>query len=139
MPLAIKIITPQRTALETDVLSIHLPTLQGEIEVLPDHADLIAALTHGELSYRETSGVSNTLFIGGGFLQVENNHILLVTDMAVDAKDVGVDSVEEAIERAQKALRDGASVMNREEQAYLESQIAQQLALLDFRKAKKKS
>ncbi len=139
MPLAIQIITPQKTALEADVLSVHLPTLQGEIEVLPDHADLITALSHGELSYRETTGELKTLFIGGGFLQVENNHLLLVTDMAVDAQEIGeLNTVKEAIERAQKALRDGASVMDREEQAYLESQIAQQLALLDFRKSKKK-
>ncbi len=136
MALDLKIITPQRTAVETAVLSVHLPSQQGEIEILPDHADLIAALSFGELTYREQAGEMKKLFIGGGFMQVEKGHILLVTDMAVDAAQVEINSVEEAVARAKKALLDGASVMNREEQAYLESRIAQQLALLDFRKKK---
>ncbi len=136
MALDLKIITPQRTAVEEAVLSVHLPSQQGEIEILPDHADIIVALSYGELTYKSAPGEVKKLFIGGGFMQVESGHILLVTDMAVDAEQVELNSVEEAIERAQKALRDGSSVMTREEQTYLESRIAQQLALLDFRKKK---
>ncbi len=137
MPLDIKIITPLRTALQEQVHSVHLPSSQGEIEILPDHTDLIASLSHGELTYRPVQGGSKQLFIGGGFLQVEKNHVLIVTDIAVDSAEVDMNTVEEAVKRAEAALRNQSSVLSREEQAYLETRIAQQLALLDFKKKKR--
>jgi len=135
MNLEFRIITPRRTALEEEVLSIHLPGLEGEMEIFPMHADIIVGIRHGELKYRlaEDKKMKNR-FIGGGYLQVENNKALLVTDIAVESNEIDTKTVEQAIERAQKALRNKSSVLTREEEAYLENCIAQQMAMLDFRK-----
>ncbi len=137
MPLQFTIITPMRTALDCEVLALQLPASEGELEILPDHVDLISSVENGELRYRPVVGEAKSLFIGGGFLQVEHNKILIVTDIAVEAGDIDKDSVEKAIERAQIALKNRDSVLTREEQTYLEGKIAQQLAMLDFRKNKR--
>lgn len=134
MSLHFTIITPLRTALETEVSSVHLPASQGEMEVLPGHTDLITSVANGELTYRPVSGEAQTLFVGGGFLQVENDKVLLVTDTALAAADIDSDTVEKAVERAKAALRNSASVLSREEQANLEAAIAKQLAMLEFHK-----
>ena len=133
-----KIITPLRTALNLDVTGLKLPATQGEMEVLPGHADLITSVANGELTYTTTTGESKSLFVGGGFLQVEHGNVLLVTDTALEAAAIDSDSVQAALERAQKALRDRASVISREEQAYLEACIAKQLAMREYSRSKKR-
>ncbi len=133
-----KIITPLRTALNLDVTGLKLPATQGEMEVLPGHADLITSVANGELTYTSTTGETKSLFVGGGFLQVEHGNVLLVTDTALEAAAIDSDSVQAALERAQKALRDRASVISREEQAYLEACIAKQLAMMEYSRIKKR-
>lgn len=131
-----KIITPLRAALDAEVHGVKLPGSKGEMEILPGHADMIASIDNGELSYRLPGGEVRSLFVGGGFLQVEGSHIILVTDTAVEANEINTDSVQQALERARKALRDKSSVLSREEQTFLEASIAKQLSLLDYRKRK---
>ncbi len=132
-----KIITPLRTALETEVVSVKLPATAGEMEVLPGHADIIASVANGELSYRPTGGETKSLFVGGGFLQVEGEKVLLVTDTALEAAEIDTDTVQKALERAQAALKNRESVISREEQAYLEACIAKQLAILEYNRKKR--
>ncbi len=137
MPLQFKIITPLRTALDTEVVSVKLPATEGEMEVLPGHADIIASVANGELSYRVPGEAAKSLFVGGGFLQVESDKVLLVTDTALEAAEIDTDTVQQALERAQDALKNRASVITREEQAYLEACIAKQLAILEYNRKKR--
>ncbi len=137
MPLHFKIITPMRTALDTEVVSIKLPATEGEMEVLPGHADIIASVANGELTYRPAGGETKGLFVGGGFLQVEKDEVLLVTDTALETAEIDTDTVQQALERAQNALRNRGSVLSREEQAYLEASIAKQLAILEYNRKKR--
>lgn len=137
MPLHFQIITPLRTALQADVSSIQLPAIEGEMEILPGHADIIAAVANGELTYRPEGGNPDSLFVGGGFLQVEKDNVLLVTDTALKPGEIDSTAVQAAIERAQAALRNSESVLSREEQTYLAAQLAKQLAILDYSRKKK--
>lgn len=137
MALQFQIITPVRTALQAAVSSIQLPAVAGEMEILPGHADLIAAVANGELVYKPENGEAQSLFVGGGFLQVENEKVLLVTDTALVADEIDPSAVQAAIERAQSALRNSETVLSREEQTYLAAQLAKQLAMLDFTRKKK--
>lgn len=137
MALQFQIITPVRTALQAAVSSIQLPAVAGEMEILPGHADLIAAVANGELIYKPENGEAQSLFVGGGFLQVENETVLLVTDTALVADEIDPSAVQAAIERAQTALRNSETVLGREEQTYLAAQLAKQLAMLDFTRKKK--
>ncbi|MDO5471748.1 MAG: ATP synthase F1 subunit epsilon [Akkermansia sp.] len=137
MPLHFQIITPLRTALQADVSSIQLPAIEGEMEILPGHADIIAAVANGELTYRPEGGSPDSLFVGGGFLQVEKDNVLLVTDTALKPGEIDSTAVQAAIERAQAALRNSESVLSREEQTYLAAQLAKQLAILDYSRKRK--
>lgn len=137
MTLHLKIITPMRTAVDADIHSVLVPSVQGEMEVLPDHADIIAAIDNGELVYRPVNGAPESLFVGGGFLQVEGDLVMLVTDTVLKAEEIDSSSVEEAVARAQEAYRNQSSVLSREEQTHLAAAIARQLAMLEFRRKKR--
>lgn len=137
MPMQFKIITPMRTALEAEVTAIRLPAAQGEMEVLPGHASIITSVANGELTYTCPGQQPQSLFVGGGFLQVDKDEVLLVTDTALTVDEIDTSSVEAALELAQAAFRNGASVLDREEQAKLEAAITKQMAMLDFRKKRR--
>ncbi len=138
MALNFKIITPIRTALQAEVSSIRLPAVAGEMEILPGHADLIAAVANGELKYKPVGDNEQELFVGGGFLQVENEEVLLVTDTALAASEIDTSAVESAIERARAALRNSGTVLSRQEQTYLAAQLAKQLSMLDYSRKKRR-
>ena len=137
MPLHLKIITPLRTAAEADALSILVPASEGQLEVLPGHTALITSVSHGELTYRTPSGTTASLFIGDGFLQVENDIALVVTDTALEADEVDPTSISADIEQARTRLRNESSVLSREDQTRLEASIAKQLAMLEYKRRKR--
>lgn len=137
MPLHLKIITPMRTAVDTEVTGVLVPSVQGEMEVLPGHADIIAAMDNGELTYRPVGGSPQSVFIGGGFLQVDDEQVMLVTDTVLEAEEIDTASVEAAIAKAQEAFRNQASVLSREEQTHLAAGIARQMAMLEYRRKKR--
>lgn len=138
MALHFKIITPLRAVVETDVLGIQLPASEGQLEILPGHTSIITSVANGELVYREPGKAPASLFVGGGFLQVENDMALLVTDTAMAADEMDPDSISAAIELAQKNLRNSDSVLSREEQVRLETLIAKQLAMLEYRSTRRR-
>lgn len=138
MSLLFKIITPLRTVVETRVLSILLPSVGGQLEILPGHTNIITAVANGELVYREPEAGEVSLFVGGGFLQVEGDLALLVTDTAMAADEMDPDSITAAIELAQKNLRNSESVLSREEQLRLETLISKQLAMLEYKNGRRR-
>ena len=138
MALHLKIITPLRTVAEAEALSILLPASEGQMEVLPGHTGIISSVANGELVYREEGKGEVSLFIGGGFLQVENDVALLVTDTAMAADEMDPDSITAAIEKAQSDLRNSDSVLSREEQLRLEAILSKQFAMLEYRNARRR-
>lgn len=136
MALHLKIITPMRTAVDTEVASVLVPSVQGEMEVLPGHADIIAAMDNGELTYRPIGGAAQSVFVGGGFLQVDAEQVMLVTDTVLEAHEIDASSVEAAVAKAQEAFRNQASILTREESTRLAASIARQLAMLEYRRKK---
>ena len=49
----LEIITPQRGVFKEDVESVSVPTVDGIIQVLPNHEDLFSALAEGEIKIEE--------------------------------------------------------------------------------------
>ena len=54
--LHLKVVTPRRLLVETDVEAVFLPTLEGQIGVLPGHRPLFVGIGRGKLIYREGGG-----------------------------------------------------------------------------------
>lgn len=137
MSLHFKIVTPDRVALETEVDDMVLPGALGEMEVLEEHADLITSLSPGELRYKPVGGSEQSMVVGSGFLEVENNHVILVTDIALEASDIDEGSVEAAVQAAVKALKE-RDKLSLEEQTRLDAELGKQLAILEYNRKHKR-
>ena len=106
--LTLKIVTPEEEVLNEQIDSVYLPTPQGEIGILPGHASLITKVIPGELRIKK--GSKDSFFATGeGFIQVQDNLITLLTDMAVDESSINEKAVEDARKRAEAALENKLS------------------------------
>ena len=105
MKLVLEIITPLKVVLSEEVDEITIPTIEGEITILPNHVNLLTKIAAGEMVIRK-SGRADLFAVTGGFLEVLNNHVNVLADYAIHVDDIEVAKVEEAKERAQKAMKE---------------------------------
>ena len=64
--LTLRVITPERIALDMQVHSVRVPGVDGHLGILPRHAPMVAALDTGIVRFRE-EGREARLFVSGGF------------------------------------------------------------------------
>ncbi|MBP5499058.1 MAG: F0F1 ATP synthase subunit epsilon [Muribaculaceae bacterium] len=72
--MTLKIISAEKIEFEGQVEMVTLPGAMGSFQVLKNHAAIIAALTHGQLSYVE-NGKTVSQEIHGGVADIKNNEI----------------------------------------------------------------
>lgn len=101
--LNLKIVTPEKLIFEGLVDQVNVSTQDGELGILPNHASLMAKIKPGELRVKK-SGKTDVLAVGEGFLQVSNNTLTIMADLAQDVSDIDERAVEEAKKRAEQAL-----------------------------------
>ncbi len=91
---------------DEDVYEIIMPTMDGEIGVMPGHMPLVSVASTGIVRIRRKSGDrddSREIFaISGGVIQVENNVLKLLVDEADHADEINEQEVQKAYEAAKK-------------------------------------
>lgn len=109
MNLQLEIITPDKVVLKDTVDEIVVPTISGEITILPNHTPLLTRMKEGELIIKKSQKVSYFAILGG-FLEVQNNNVNILADYAVRAEDIEVAKAKEAEERAKNAMKQKANL-----------------------------
>jgi F-type H+-transporting ATPase subunit epsilon len=92
-------VTPEQTALQQEADFVALPLYDGEVGIAPNHSPMIGRLGYGEMRIR--SGTSTaSYYLDGGFVQVADNVVSVLTNRAVPAAKVDGDAAELALTRA---------------------------------------
>lgn len=81
------IVTPGRTEADRRVQSLVLPMFDGELGVRRGRAAMIGRLGYGQLRLSTDSG-EEAFFIDGGFVQVENDVVSVLTSRAIPARQL---------------------------------------------------
>jgi len=103
--LTLRVITPDKIALDRSVASARIPGLDGSIGVLPRHAPMIAALDAGLLHFRaQPGGPEEVLFVAGGFAEVRDDTLRLVTQAGEKPQEIDEERAREAENRARERL-----------------------------------
>ena len=105
MPLTLEIVTPDARVYSDTIDSVVIPTVEGEVGILPGHIPLLTQVEHGEL--RVTKG-AETLFlaISGGFAEIEADRVHVLAENAISEEKIDEKAVEEALRRAERELDD---------------------------------
>jgi len=101
--LHVEVVTAERVVFSDDSDEVIAPGSEGELGILPRHAALMTTLQPGALRIRVGSDEVN-LAIGGGFLEVRENRVVVLADSAERAEEIDVERARAAEERARQLL-----------------------------------
>lgn len=91
----LNIVTPERPFLKEDCASVTLPGQEGEMQVLPGHAALLAELRPGLLSYQRTDKAIVNFMISEGFVEVDHDEVNVLCEQARHKAEIDKDFEEE--------------------------------------------
>ena len=131
--LRLEIVTPDGIVYSEDVDMVTLPSVEGELGILPGHVGLMTQLVPGEMIVRR-GGRDGFVAVGGGLVEVTGKRVAILTDMAIPADKIDEARVEEARQRAEARLREKVSA---EEIASLNASLARSLAQLQVKRRRK--
>jgi F-type H+-transporting ATPase subunit epsilon len=99
----LEVITPDASVFKGEVDFVLVRALDGDLGVMPNHAPLLASLQIWPLMY-EAGGDRHGIFVVGGFLEVKDNAITVITPAAELSSAIDVDRAERARKRAEDRL-----------------------------------
>ncbi len=103
MALTLDIVTPERRVLSVTCDEVRAPGVKGGFGVRLNHEPFMTALEPGRLTYVE-GGREHHYALGGGFLQVADNRVMVLADTAEAAQDIDVARARRAFQEAQERL-----------------------------------
>lgn len=110
------VVTPEETVLDTAADFIALPLYDGEVGISLHHSPMIGRMGYGELRIR-SGGETSRYYVDGGFVQVADNIVSVLTNRSLAADAVDASAAEEQLSTAlstkstgdeQLAIRDRA-------------------------------
>ena len=110
-----------------------LPGVEGEMGILPAHANLVTTLKPGELRYTK-GGKTTEMAVGEGLVEVTGTTTRVLTDMAINADAIDEKAVEAALERAKHALENNQPGTDNEEVAATMAMIQRSSAQLHLKR-----
>lgn len=125
--LHLEIVTPEQKTYADDVDSVVIPGMEGELGVLSQHVPLMTQLLPGELRVMK-GGEELRLAVGEGFVEITADKVAVLTDMAVRESDIDESAAQDAIRRAEEAMKDNK--MGDEEYATVKASLQKSLALI---------
>ena len=99
--LTLVITTPERIVYQDTVDSVSLPTIDGEITILPNHIPLVSVLKAGELTIRRGTD-TRPYAVGGGFIEIDGKKLTVLADTAEHVEEIDEQKADEARQRAEQ-------------------------------------
>jgi len=131
--LHLEIVTPEQKVYSEDVDSVVIPGVEGELGVLPQHVPLMTQLLPGELRVLK-GGEELRLAVGEGFVEIGADKVAVLTDMAIKESEIDESAAEDAVKRAEEAMKD--SKLGDEEYATVKASLQKSLALVRVKRRK---
>jgi F-type H+-transporting ATPase subunit epsilon len=99
--LSLEVATPERSLVREQVSDLQVPGKEGYLGILPGHAPLLGLLGIGILTY-VWDGRKRYLSVHQGFLEVLEDHVRVLADVAERAEEIDVQRARAALQRAQE-------------------------------------
>ena len=96
------VITPEEQVVETTATAVVIPAHDGQIGILKDRAPLLCELGAGVLRIDGTTEGPREFFVDGGFAQVLENEVIVLTEHAAAAEDIVRAEAEKALAEAEQ-------------------------------------
>ena len=135
MSLILEIVTPEARVYSDTVDTVVIPTVEGEIGILPGHIPLLTQVGAGELRVLK-NGKTELLAVGNGFAEIDGDKVSILAESAITEEKIDVDAAEKAMQRAQEALR-GKDTLDAAEIERFESIVRSAVVQLDLKRRRR--
>ena len=102
----LEVVTPRKVVFKGEVMSFSAPGVLGGFQVLYNHAPLLSALQAGEVKFTSADGAQGRYATSGGFVEVKENHVVMLAETAERSDEIDVERAKTAQERARKRLEE---------------------------------
>jgi F-type H+-transporting ATPase subunit epsilon len=99
----VELVSPERILFSGEAEMVVCRTSDGDIAFLNNHAPFIGALGIGVVSIHLTGNAVERAAVHGGFVEVSNNKVTILSDVAELASQIDLRRAEEALARAEAA------------------------------------
>jgi len=107
-----ELVSPEKLIMSAPVEMVVVPGAEGDFGVLPGHAPMISTLRNGVISIWNGGAVEATIFVAGGFAEVNPERCTVLAEEIVPLNDADAGAVAERIAAAREELenaQDGAA------------------------------
>ncbi len=104
--LHVSVVTPEQTVVEAVADFVTVPLFDGEIGIGHQHSPMIGRLGYGEMRIR-AAGATVRYYVDGGFVQVEDDRISVLTGRAMLAADVDAEAAASQLAEVQGRIASG--------------------------------
>jgi F-type H+-transporting ATPase subunit epsilon len=133
-----QLITLSGIKFDDDVYEVILPTLDGQIGVLPGHMSLTAVATIGVISVRRNSKDRDTMMeyfaCNGGVIEIKNDVLKAIVGEADNASEINEAEAKKAFDRAQEMKLNAKDQVNLEEANNLVDLLAAKIKIAQLHK-----
>ena len=121
------VVTPEETAIEETASFVVVPLFDGEIGIRPNHSPMIGRLGYGELRLRTDGNVAR-YYIDGGFVQVSNNVVSVLTGRLVEADQLDAAKVTKQLAEARKKPSNSDELLELRDKAVMQARAQLRMA-----------
>ena len=109
---------------------VFVPAKEGELGITPRHAPLLTLIKAGEVRIKN-GDEEQSIFVGGGALEVQPHRVTVLADTAVRAKDIDEAAAMAAKQRAEEVLASNVDKIEQAEALAELARVAAQLRILE--------
>jgi len=137
----LQMVTLDGTKVDEDVYEVLLPTMDGQIGVMPGHMALVSVATSGIVSVRKKPNDKDDMMdnyaISGGAIEVADDVLRLLVDEADHADEINEQEAQRAFELAQKMEREAKDEVSLEQAQSLMDRQAVRLQVAGLRRRRR--
>lgn len=105
----VDVVSAEASIFSGEAKFVALPGEAGELGILPGHIPLITRIKPGAVRIEKADGGEEFVFVAGGILEVQPNHITVLSDTAIRGKDLDEAKALDARKQAEEAMKNAKS------------------------------
>jgi len=118
--LKVDVVSAEKSLYSGEAKFVVLPGESGELGILPGHTPLITRIRPGLVKVVFADNSEESFFVSGGLLEVQPDHVTVLSDTAIRGGDLDEQKADEARAKAREAL---ANAKDRADIAVVEAEI----------------
>ena len=109
MSLRIELVSPEKIVYQGDAELVIARTSDGEIGFQPGHVPFVGNLVSSVVRVALSDGGVQRIAVHSGFVEVSDNHVALLCDVAELAEDIDIERAKASLESAKSDLSNDPS------------------------------